>query len=477
MRLVATLVDRPLADWECHVMSTVSRHRFQAGDVLFWSRRAFLRASTVGLGAMAASARGSEPGDNKTACIVFFLDGGPSHLDTFDVKPEAPAEVRGQFSSIDTSVPGIRISDQLPLLATQAEHFALVRSIYHGNPSHAPAEHQMLTGWMGSRPGTARAVIENPSFGSVVARLRGVPRGAMPPYVAIPWSFHHGYGGSPFGAASYLGPRYEPFESGHLPSEADGDYEVPALRLPQDVPTARLRHRYGLLGQLEPRFTAAASTESVKRMRAFSDIAFTMLENDCVRKAFDLDREPRALREQYGSHDWGQGALLSRRLVEAGVTFIMMQCGLRQDWDTHTKNFSTLKDKLLPPLDRAVSTLLADLSQRGLLEKTLVMVLGEFGRTPKIGQITTNNTTDYSGRDHWANCFSCLIAGGGLKTGQVVGASDRIGAYPRDRALHAKDLFATMYHVLGVDYRTTFYDRLSKPIPVLSHGQPIRELL
>ena len=458
-------------------MSAVLRDRLQASELLLWSRRAFLRASTVGLGALAARASGSEPARSNSACIVFFLDGGPSHLDTFDPKPAAPAEVRGQFGTIDTSVPGIRISDQLPLLATQAEHFALVRSMYHENPSHAPAEHQMLTGWMGSRPGTARAVIENPSFGSIVARLRGARRETMPPYVAIPWSFHHAYGGSPFGAASYLGPRFEPLESGQLPNKADGDYEVPALRLPQDMPASRLRHRYGLLGQLEPLFTEAALTENVKRMREFSETAFTMLENDRVRKAFDLGRESPALREQYGSHEWGQGALLSRRLVEAGVTFIMMQCGLRQEWDTHKKNFSTLKEKLLPPLDRAVSTLLAELSQRGLLEKTLVMVMGEFGRTPKIGQITENDTTDYSGRDHWANCFSCLIAGGGLKTGQVIGTSDRIGAYPRDRAVHAKDLFATMYQVLGVDSQTTFYDRLSRPIPVLNHGQPIAELL
>lgn len=172
-----------------------------------------------------------------------------------------------------------------------------------------------------------------------------------------------------------------------------------------------------------------------------------------------------------------RGALLCRRLVEAGVTFIMMQCGLLQDWDTHQKNFSTLKDRLLPPLDRSVSTLLTDLSQRGLLDKTVVMVMGEFGRTPKIGPVTENNTTDSSRRDHWSHCFSCLIGGGGIKTAQVVGASDRIGAFPRDRALHAKDLFATMYHVLGVDYDTIFHDRQDRPVPVLNHGQPISELL
>ena len=458
-------------------MSTVNWNQLQSRDLLLWSRRSLLRASSAVLGASAARTRGSESRHSDTACIVFFLDGGPSHLDTFDPKPDAPGEVRGQFSSIDTSVPGIRISDQLPLLARQAKHFALVRSMYHENPNHAPAEHQMLTGWMGSRPGTVRAVIENPSFGSIVASLRGARRETMPPYLAIPWSFHHANVGSPFGAASYLGPRYEPLESGHLPKQADGGYEVPSLTLPRDVPASRLRRRYGLLGQLEPVSNKSVSTQSMKRMREFSATAFAMLENDDLRRAFDLGREPRAVREQYGSHEWGQGALLCRRLVEAGVTFIMMQCGLLQDWDTHQKNFSTLKDRLLPPLDRSVSTLLADLSQRGLLDKTVVMVMGEFGRTPKIGQVTENNTTDSSGRDHWSHCFSCLIAGGGLKTAQVVGVSDRIAAFPRDRALHAKDLFATMYHVLGVDYDTIFHDRPDRPVPVLNHGQPISELL
>ena len=185
----------------------------RSDDVWLCSRRSFIRLSTLGVGALGGQAVSGHPGEsdstryNDTACIVLFLDGGASHLDTFDPKPEAPAEVRGTFGVIETSVPGMRISDQLPLLAKQAKDFALVRSVHHGNPSHAPAEHQMLTGWMGSRPGTARAVIENPSFGSIVARLRGSGSPAMPPYVAIPWSFHHAYGGSPFGAASYLGPR------------------------------------------------------------------------------------------------------------------------------------------------------------------------------------------------------------------------------------------------------------------------------
>ena len=454
-------------------------------DLFVRSRRSFLRLSCLGLGALpgvagqGTRATAALPGTAAvdTSCIVLFLDGGLSHIDSLDPKPHAPAEIRGEFGVIDTSVSGIRVSDQLPLLARQAEHYALIRSVHHGNPSHAPAEHQMLTGWMGTRNGTARAVIETPSLGSIVSRLRGSRHPPMPAYVAIPWSFHHAYGGSPFGAAAHLGPPYEPFESGHLPQTADGRYEVPELKLPDDVSRARLRKRFGLLDRIGPGFGRTSSIGPLSRMSEFHRTAFTMLEDDRVRAAFDLGREPAALRNRYGSHEWGQGALLARRLVEAGVTFIMMQCGLRQDWDTHKQNFPTLKDKLLPPLDRAVSALLSDLAQRGMLQKTLVLLMGEFGRTPRIGEITSNNNTDQSGRDHWPNCFTCLLAGGGLRTGQVVGSSDRIGAYPRDRATHAHDLFATMYHTLGIDYHTIFHDRQSRPIPVLSDGHPIPELL
>ena len=467
----------------------------QASCISVQARRIFLKAATLGLGSLAtlgsrnakagpsavaarrAEAAGAKTSGAETACIVFFLDGGPSHHETFDPKPEAPAEVRGEFDVIDTSVPGIQVSEHLPLLAGQAQHYALVRSLHHGSPSHAPAEHQMLTGWMGSRPGTARAVIETPSFGSILSCLRGPRREGLPAYVAVPWSFHHEYGGSPFGAASHLGPRFEPFESGHLPKQATAAYEVPELKLPAGMSAARLQNRRTLLGRLD-RFVSDGGTapEELKRARAFTEEAMDMLVNSRVRDAFDFAREPVSLRERYGSHEWGQGALLARRLVEAGVTFVMLQCGLRQDWDTHQQNFPTLKDKLLPPMDRAVSALFADLAQRGLLEKTLVLVIGEFGRTPKIGEITSNNMTDASGRDHWANCFSGLIGGGGLKAAQVVGSSDNLGAYPHTRALHAQDLFATMYHTLGIDPHTIFHNQ-DRPVPILSHGTPILELL
>ena len=442
----------------------------RAPKITVTSRRSLLQLGFSGAAAALAagrSARGSGPPQGKnTACIVFFLDGGHSHHETFDPKPDAPKEVRGEFGVTQTSVAGTHISDQLPRLGKLAEHYSLVRSLHHGNPSHAEAEHQMLTGWMGSRPGTARAVIEKPSLGSIVSRLAGARRSALPSYVAVPWSFHHEYGGSPFGAAAYLGPRHEPLESGHLPKTADQPFELQEIKLRQGLSPGRLHGRVELLEQLNANHLAS---EDVRRIKDTADEAFDILLADQVRDAFNLNREPTRVRERYGNHEWGQAALLSRRLVEAGTTFVMLQCGLRQDWDTHQKNFPLLKKKLLPPLDHAVSALLEDLLATGLYERTLVIVMGEFGRTPVINK--------NAGRDHWAEVFSALVAGGGLKGGQVIGASDRQGAYPSDRPLHAQDLFATMYHVLGIDPGTLLYDRQSRPIPVLSHGTPIRELV
>ncbi|MBI1918748.1 MAG: DUF1501 domain-containing protein [Planctomycetes bacterium] len=400
---------------------------------------------------------------------MFFLDGGPSHLETFDPKPDAPAEVRGEFRPIPTSVSGMRIAEPLPLLARQARHYSLVRSLYHGNPSHAPAEHQMLTGWMGSREGTARAVIENPSLGSIVARLAGPRRRGMPAYVAVPWSFHHAYGGSPFGTAAYLGPRYEPLESGPLPCSATAPFEVPMLALREAMSVPRLGTRRALLGRLDRVAAHAAPAGDMQRVQVLKEQALDLLLDVRVREAFELAREPRGLRERYGAHEWGQGALLARRLVEAGGTFVMLQCGLRQDWDTHAANFTKLRDELLPPLDRAVATLIADLVDRGRLQQTLVLVMGEFGRTPVVNK--------QAGRDHWASVFSALVAGGGLKAGQVVGSSDKTAAYPAHRGLHAQELFATMYHVLGIDPTTLLHDRQGRPIPVLGQGKPIAELL
>ena len=436
------------------------------------SRRTCLHAGGLSLATAfaapnALAATSASPKSAKKSCIVFFLDGGSSHHETFDPKPLAPKEVRGEFGPIATTVPGMQICELLPHLAKQARNYSIVRSLYHGNPSHAPAEHQMLTGWMGSRPGTARAKIEKPSFGSIVSKLAGTRRDGMPAYVAVPWSFHHSYGGSPFGAASYLGPRYAPFESGHLPKTSTASFQVPELALRSGLTSQRLRGRRSLLG----RFNQSAGVRSAATGRVNETIneALDVLLDKHVRTAFDLTREPQPLRSKYGNHEWGQAALLSRRLVEAGTTFVMLQCGLKQDWDTHDKNFSRLKNKLLPAMDKAVAALIEDLEQRQMLDETLVLVIGDFGRTPKINK--------KAGRDHWAEVFSAFAAGGGIKGGQVVGSSDRQGGYPKDNPLHAQDFFATMYHLLGIDHHKLLYDRLGRPIPVLSHGKPIEALL
>lgn len=443
----------------------------------FQTRRSILRAGAGGLASLGTAGfvrASSKPAPGAAArpdraCVVFFLDGGPSQLDTFDPKPDAPVEVRGEFKPIETAVPGMLISEQLPLLAGQAKHFSLIRSLYHDNPSHAPAEHQMLTGWMGSREGTARAVIENPSFGSIVARLAGPRRAGMPAYVAVPWSFHHAYGGSPFGAAAYLGTRYEPLESDHLPASATEPFQVPTLKLLEGMNPLRLASRRELLARLDGLQAQATSYDAVQRGEIAAEQAMDLLLDARVREAFELVREPLWLRERYGAHEWGQGALLARRLVEAGVTFVMFQCGLRQDWDTHTANFSKLRDELLPPLDRAVAALIEDLAGRGLLQQTLLLVIGEFGRTPVVNK--------EAGRDHWASVFSALAAGGGLQAGQIIGSSDKTASYPAARGLQAQDLFATMYHVLGIDPTTLLHDRQGRPIPVLGHGTPITELI
>ncbi len=448
-----------------------------ASPLSLTSRRTAIHCGVLGLAGAAVPSVGgvsdtSTAGQSThrpgTSCIMFFLDGGPSHHETFDPKPEAPATVRGEFGATETTVPGFRVCDRLPLLARQAHHFSVVRSLFHGNNSHAPSEHQMMTGRMGTRDGTRRAVIETPSIGSIVSRLRGTRRTGMPAYVGIPWSFHHSYIGSPFGAAAYLGSQHEPFESGHLPASATTPYKVPILELQDGLSTPRLKQRQQLLSVIDRFRQDGPIAPALGQIRNFTRQGMDLLLQDQVRDAFDLGKESTSTREEYGAHEWGQGALLARRLVESGVTFTLIQCGLKQDWDTHKDNFKLL-DQYLPRIDRAVAALLADLATRGLLDTTMVMVIGEFGRTPKINK--------NAGRDHWGDVFSAMIAGGGLRGGQVVGSSDAIGAYPAEHAAHAQDLFATMYHRLGIDTDTVFHDHQDRPIPVLNHGSPIQALL
>jgi hypothetical protein len=427
-------------------------------------RRAFLRVGSLGLfglslpdllRARARAAEGGGPAPKDTAVVLFYMAGGPSHVDTYDLKPAAPEEYRGEFRETATSVPGIRICEHLPLQARHMDKMAVVRSLTHSNASHGMATHWMMTGYASAVETSDNL---NPSCGSVTARLRGANAARMPAYVCLPDK-------PPCSGAAYLGPSCNPFAPGGDPN--GDDFQVRDLRLGPRVSPQRFRNRRELfdgLGQLRRKLDADPGAAGYDR---FHQEAFAIVTGDRCRAAFDVSKEDPRLRDRYGRNTLGQSALVARRLVEAGVTFVTVTTGF--SWDTHENNFATLKDTNLPPFDRAVASLVEDLYDRGLGQKVLVVCFGEFGRTPRV-----NGT---AGRDHWPGALSVLLAGGGLKTGQVVGSTDPKGEYPRTRAVGPQDVLATVYSVLGIDYRHVFHDAGQRPVLVLNEGKPIEELV
>jgi uncharacterized protein (DUF1501 family) len=404
------------------------------------------------------------PKPRARAAIVLFLQGGLSHFESFDPKPDAPSEIRGELGTIATAVPGVRFTEHLPLLARRLDRFSIVRSVYHPTPDHIQAIHITLCGW--ELPGAnidTRSTNTNPAMGAVVAWQRGPHTAGLPGYVAIPHGDQLGrrlhYGGP-----GHLGTSFAPIHSGLLPPRADLPYTVPGnFALHPALTVDRLRERLTLLEDLQGRGQSSA----------FLSSGVNLLARGAVARAFDLSHEPLALRRRYGDHGMGQEAILARRLAEAGVPFSLVNFALDQvkgqDWDTHEKNFHLMKNVLLLPMDRAVSTLLDDLQERGLLETTLVALLTEFGRTP---QINAN-----AGRDHWPCVYSVLLAGGGIRPGVVVGSSTRDGGSPKDRPVHIYDVLATIYHQLGIPLDEVYRDAAGRPIPVLPEGRPIPELL
>jgi len=403
--------------------------------------------------------------------ILIYLQGGLSHYESFDPKPLAPSAYRGEFGTTATSVPGTILSEHLPHLAKRAHLFNVVRSAYVDSPSHPVAIHMTLTGW--DMPGASvdqknRNSIY-PSIGSVVARSRGPQCPDLPPYVSIPHSGQLGVRVH-YASAGLLGAAYEPLASGMVPTSADGTFHAPpGLRRIEQLGGPRLAERLALLRAVEGHFDRG----DITGLGPYHHQAAQMLAGKAAARAFDLEQEPAPLRERYGNHLWGQQTILARRLAEAGVPFTLVNYTLDQvrgqDWDTHQDNFNLMKSKLLPPMDLAVSTLLDDLQQRGLLDTTLVAMFGEFGRTPRINS--------NAGRDHWEKVFSVFLAGGGLKSGVVVGSSTTAGDVPRDRPIHFNDVLATIYHQLGVSTDRVSEGPLGRPIPVLGHGTPIVELL
>ncbi len=438
-------------------------------------RRLFLKRGSVAVSAVAlpvvlgkrASAAASAPARQ---VIIIFLQGGLSHLESWDLKPEAPAEYRGEFQPIATTVPGLEISEHLPLLAQRAGKYNVLRSVYHGTPSHEAAIHWTLTGY--DYPG-ANVTTKNrnvkPAMGSIVARTRGANKPGLPAYVCVP---DRGQLGDRvrYASATYLGLACDPFESGATPINAAAPFPIPPnLSLAQGIDLRRMEDRLGLLRDLDHLPQALDTAGSMAGIDEFNRQAIEFLAHDTTRGAFDMSQESTELRLRYGNTSFAQRLVLARRLAEAGVTLTLVNFSNNQDWDTHTNNFKTLKETRLPELDQAVSALLDDLEERGLLESTLVALFGEFGRTPKI------NAT--AGRDHWSDVFSVMLTGGGLQCGQVLGTSTSRGESPHNRPIHFNDVLATIYRQLGVATDRTFLDHFGRPVPILDAGEPIAELL
>lgn len=426
----------------------------------------FAAATTLG-----APAVRSGPG-RATSVILIFNGGAPSHIDLWDPKPDADPGVRGVFSPIQTNVPGTLVSELLPRMARRMDKVALVRSVHHGHSSHNGGMHWATVG----RPYRVDSTLINPSpvdlpsVGTLcgwLARRDGFSTG-LPPYVITPFPTCDSkayitpgqYGGC-------LGARFDPFVLDDDPNRAD--FRVRGLALDPGVTPERLTQRLGLLRSLggssqAPRIVAPQAAD----MDIFTDKAVAILRSGEAAEAFDLSREPDAVRERYGRHSWGQSHLLARRLVEAGTRFVTTVNGPSITWDTHKDNFTALRTRLVPPMEQAYAALLDDLDERGLLDTTLVVWMGEFGRTPRINAD--------AGRDHWPGCYSVLLAGGGIRGGQVLGASDGTGAYPADRPVTPAEIHATIFAALGHDVRTvTFMSADGRPIR-LSEGEPIATL-
>jgi hypothetical protein len=402
--------------------------------------------------------------------ILVFLTGGPSHHDTFDPKPDAPAEVRGEFSPVATKVPGLQFSEHVPGLAARADKFTLVRSLSHPETNHLLATHRVLTGTAipGGKFDQVASRNDWPDYAAGFGYLRpptdGVPGGVnLPTFLVegpLTWPGQH---------AGFLGPRFDPWQVRQDPNKPD--FRVDGMRLTEGLGVERLAGRRALLEQIDRAADAAAKSSDGGPYADLRDRAFSMLGSGKVAEAFEIGREPDAVRDRYGRHLFGQSLLLARRLVQAGVPVVQANMGNVQNWDSHGDIFRRLKNDLLPPLDRGVSALLDDLEALGMLDETLVMVLGEFGRTPKM----QGNKNEKPGRDHWPNAFSAIFAGAGVRGGQVIGKTDRIGAYPTTPPYTPDDVGATVYHALGADHEADLPDQLGRPVR-LNRGTPMAAL-
>jgi hypothetical protein len=398
-----------------------------------------------------------------SSCILIWMDGGPTHFETFDPKPEAPVEIRGEFQPINTNVAGIQICEHLPQLASIANKYAIVRSVCHNQGNHGAGNHYMMTGAPPRIPvGCGAFVSFHPSLGSVAAKERPAPHG-LPPYFSMPSM-------SRSGGPNFLGAKYAPFVVGGDPNNKH--FRVRDVELPNGITDDRFGARRDLRHLVDrlPRFSDPATADPVVAVDEFFQQGVELITTPEAQKAFDIQTESDATRDAYGRNSFGQRALLARRLVEAGVPFVTLYDG---GWDHHSDLFGALKTRL-PSWDQTVAALINDLDQRGLLETTMVIALGEFGRTPKISTLPGQSKP---GRDHWANAMSILFAGGGTPGGQVIGATDRQGHSACERILSPENFVSTVYLKMGIDPDKVYYTPSGRPTHLVSDPTPIKELM
>ncbi|MFO1091741.1 MAG: DUF1501 domain-containing protein [Planctomycetaceae bacterium] len=445
-------------------------------------RRTVVEAGALGLlglslpklwGSAASAAEDDRGLGRAKRCIFLFMWGGPSQLDTFDMKPEAPAEVRGPFQSIATPVPGLQVCEHFKHLAPLMDRVAVVRSLTHDDPAHLSSVHTVLTGHLppvNKSDGEPPSERDTPCVGSVISKVRA-PQNGLPASVTMPWLVYHPSapgGVAPGQHGGWLGRAFDPLLVGGDPGKPD--WSVPALSLLDGLSSPRLLERQHLLTDIEAQRRGLERAAAAARLSVQQERAFGLLASPAVRTAFDLHAEPDDVRDRYGRNTHGQCVLLARRLIERGVQLVSVNWHNdgRNFWDTHGNNFTRLQNDLIPPADRALAALLTDLEDRGLLDETLVVWVGEFGRKPQIN-------ASQAGREHHPFCYSGLLAGGGVQGGSIYGRSDATASYPAEGPVSPQDFNATIMHALGIGAETTLPDRTGRPA-LLRGGHAIADL-
>jgi len=430
------------------------------------TRRDFLQiglGGTMGMGLcdllrLQANTQGKNQKGSKTKCILVWLDGGPSHYETFDPKPDAPSDIRGEFKSIPTSVPGVHFSEVVPNLAKVMDKSTIIRSICHKDPNHGGGNHYMMTGAPTPVPVACGAFVTfHPSYGSMISYERGI-QGGLPAYMSLPRM-------SRSGGPNFLGGQHAPFVIGGDPNGES--FRVRDVVLPKSISESRAKNRRELREQLDrlKRIQDPLAADPTITFDQFYEQGVDLVTSPQAQSAFDIHQESDAIRDQYGRNDLGQRLLMARRLTEVGVSFVTVYYG---GWDNHTNLFSRFKGSFMSKLDQGLASLIKDLHDRGSAENTMVICLGEFGRTPKINKD--------AGRDHWPHAMSVLMSGAGIPGGQIVGATDARGFYASDKVYSPEDFAASLYTKMGIDPTQTLYQSTGRPIRLVNGGSPIKEL-